>query len=453
MRFYHLPQLLHWTMDEEYWSYIPLNIATGYHFPLIGGSMADTGIYTTPWFVYLMAIVAFIGRGDPVVFGIFVSSLGAITALLVYFLGKKMFGERAAFFAAILYSGSMLMSLWDRHYWNASLTPILSLLVFYFVYKRKLILLALTLALAVSAHGTGMSLFLFAVLALVMGYQKLNIKTTVLAAIIFLLSFSPVFLFEARHNFLELRALATYFTAPKANTQTFPNRTVAVTTELLNTSGKLFAYQDNNDVSSQLTLGDNTLDRGQMQIVSVLMLFLVIVSLKLAKKDRAYQLLWLQVGATVLGLLIFRSPISGYYYTPIAIPLFFLAGTSFDRIWQNNLGKMFGVVLIGIFLWLNMTKMLAAYHSESYPEKLQAVQKAIQVVGNQPFSFDVTCLGHCQPYGFRYLFTYLGHEPVKSYMDLYLSWLYTDRLPKSAPFYEVNFIIKDGKIDLKANKT
>ena len=452
MRFYHLPQLLHWTMDEEYWSYIPFNIATGYHFPLIGGSIADTGIYTTPWFVYLMSIIALVGRGNPVVFGIFVSGIGVVTTLLVFWLGRKMFGGKTAFFAAILYSGSMLMSLWDRHYWNASLTPMLSLLALYFVYTRRLILLALVLSLAVSAHGTGVSLVLFVVLTLALWRSQIKIKPLVIAGVIFLLSFSPVFLFEARHNFLELRALANYFTTQRPAEETFPQRLTTVSVELVNTSGKLFIYQDNGDVGNQLTLGDKSLNRGQMQWAAVFMLLLVLASVFLAKRSQAYKLLWFQIAATILGLLIFRSPVSAYYFSPVAISLFFLAGTGVDRFWTNRSGQLLIIVLTGLFLWFNLTKMISAYHSSSYPAKLEAVKEAIRLTRNQPFSFNVSCRGHCQPYGFRYLFTYLGHEPAKSYMDPYFSWLYDKRLPKSEPVKEIDFIVDNNSILIDTEK-
>ena len=56
LRFYKLSELFHWTMDEEYWSYLPFNIVTGYHFPLIGGHISGTGLYSGPLFVWLMAI-------------------------------------------------------------------------------------------------------------------------------------------------------------------------------------------------------------------------------------------------------------------------------------------------------------------------------------------------------------------------------------------------------------
>lgn len=135
MRFYHLGSLAYFSMDEEYWSYIPLNIAQGYHFPLIGGSIADTGLYTTPWFVYLMAIVAFVGRGSPYFFIGFVSLLGVVTTYLVYRFGQQMFDQRTALIASLLYGSSMMMTLWDRHYWNASLTPLLSLISLYLLFQ------------------------------------------------------------------------------------------------------------------------------------------------------------------------------------------------------------------------------------------------------------------------------------------------------------------------------
>lgn len=445
IRFYHLPQLLHWTMDEEYWSYIPLNIAQGYHFPLIGGSIADTGLYTTPWFVYLMAIVAYIGKGNPLVFGGFVSALGVLTTFLVFFLGKKMFSEKIALVTSVLYAGSVLASLWDRHYWNASLTPILTLLTLFFVFQKRYLLLAITLALAISAHGTGVSLCLFAVLALI--WQR-SFKPAMVVILILTISFLPVIFFETRHNFLETKAFLNYFTQKRSDDQPLWQRVGLVGQQAIMASGKLIAYQDNNDVVSQLGLGDGSLNRGSPHPISWLFLSLTVLYFIIKKPySKNIGLLFLLIMSNLLGLIIFRSPISTYYFSPLEIPLFFLVA-----LFLASINKYISGGLLLIFFIVNFQKMFLLYHSSAYPVKLAAVDIAIKRVDHEPFSFDVICTGHCQLFGFRYLFTFRKNEPVQSYVDSNFSWVYQDRLAKLSPTRKVTFWVNDNNIKVDVEK-
>ncbi len=452
MRFYHLPGLLHWTMDEDYWSYIPYNIATGYHLPLIGGSIADTGLYTTPWFVYLMAVVAFLGQGNPLAFGAFVSSLGVLTTFLVWNFGKQMFSNRVAIIASFLYAISVLGVLWDRHYWNASLTPILTLLTLDLLYRaissstKALIVLAFVLALAVSAHGAGVALVILRALSLLIFRPRLPKKSYLFALLLLFVSFTPLLLFDFRHNFLEVRSFIGYFVTHKSSSEGFLTRIIDVFQNFVITAGKLLAFSDNNDVSSQLTLGDTTLNHGQPLLLSLLMflsaiLYWPIRIINRKKISPAETLLFLALISPIIGLLIFHSPISSYYYSPLEIPLFFLIAIMLDKFLHSwYLRPLAGIVVIFLTVY-SVTKLLVTYHSDPYSRKLAAVEKTLDLISTTPFRLDVRCVSHCQLYGYRYLFTYLRDEPVQSYIDGNFDWLYHNRLLTAKPQKDVTLLV------------
>lgn len=442
MRFYNLQGLFHFSMDEEYWSYIPLNIASGYHLPLIGGSIADTGLYTTPWFVYLMSMVSFIGKGNPLVFGVFVSALGVLTTFLVFYLGKKMFDQKTAFLASFLFAGSALISLWDRHYWNASLTPILSLLVLYLVFKRKFILLGLVISLAVSAHGTGVTFIIFTIFSTILLVPKNEWKKSLVVVLILTFSFVPLFFFEARHNFQNSKAFINYFSQKKNVRENIIDRTKNVLGNFIYTSGKIITYTDNNDVSSQLTLGDTSLDRGMPTILSWIVLILLVVSLLKGKFSIGEKLSIVMIVSNIVGLIIFKSPISSYYYTPMAISLLYLISS---RIFFNKAVY----VLLFLILIFNINKIITYRHSGIYQSKLNTVDWIIKDANGQPFEVNVVCVGHCVPYGFRYLFSYRKVEPVASYMDSYFSWFYADKIGFFKPRFRYTLLVSDFKIDVE----
>lgn len=437
-RFYNFVSLFHWTMDEEYWSYIPQNIATGYHFPLIGGSIAGTGLYTGPLFVYLMAIPAFVFSGSPLGFGITVATLGILGAVLIFVLGKHMFSSKVAFLAAFLYSASFLMAIFDRHYWNASLTPFLSLLVLFFVFKKSYIPLALVLAVAFHAHGTGIALMIFSAASLLLLRVNLLDKKLILGVLLFIILQVPLVAFDLRHNFLNTRAALQNISKPKSANY----RPQSVVPSFLSTSSRLI-YFPSNDLNLEQTLCPFYQKTPALPVVSVVIILLILIGafLSFKKNNQAGKLSFLLIVATLVSLLFFKDKISEYYFSPTFVPIFFLAALAL-----SNLGKKPLVILLTLYFALNLTNLLTAKRAYPFDAKLDAVTKSLTEVGNEPFSLTVTSSDPCQIYGFRYLYSFTRHEPASSYMDSYFLWFYEHKIPKDKPVKHVHFNLDHGQI-------
>ncbi|MCL4389961.1 MAG: glycosyltransferase family 39 protein [Patescibacteria group bacterium] len=447
-RFFRFPQLFHWTMDEDFWSYLPQNIATGYHFPAIGGHIGGTGLYSGPTFIYLMAIPAKIFSGNPLGFGILVAAIGVLTAYLMYLVGRRMFGLAVGLLASFLYSSSFLMAIFDRHYWNASLTPILSLLTIWFVWEvhqkrlKFVIPLALELVLAFHAHGTGMALLIFTALAWI--FFRLPVRSRWVAAGvgIFLLFQLPLVFFDVRHDWQNTRALASYLTTSKGGTVPLTARVGNVAQGFVSAGSRL-VYFPAKDLAIEQTLGlapQYAALKGQAPLWASAFFAVALLAAFFLPQARMMLLL---VGSTLVGLLIYKEKIPEYFFSPTFVPLFFIFALFLKRI-----ARPLTVLFLIIFFCLNLNNLLTVKHTFGYPTRLAAVQEAIAQVGNKPFVLEAKCAGFCQLYGFRYLFTYLHHEPVASYVDSTFLWLYQDRLPKVAPQKKVLLNMADGKVNV-----
>lgn len=145
-------------MDQEYEAFIAKNIVSFKHWPLIGMNASDTGLYLGPFFVYFASIPFALFQGNPLGFAITAYLISLMTIIVLYKIGKNMFSQRVGIFAAVLYSGSFLISFYDREFWNPMPIPLFSLLIGYLTYRltkhhpRNLILLGIILGIAVQCH-------------------------------------------------------------------------------------------------------------------------------------------------------------------------------------------------------------------------------------------------------------------------------------------------------------
>lgn len=460
MRFYRFADLFHWTMDEEFWSYLPFNIARGYHFPLIGGHIAGTGLYSGPLFVYLMAIPAKIFSGDPLGFGFTVSIIGVLASGLIYITAKRMFNSQTGLIAAGLYSGSFLMSIFDRHYWNASLTPILSIMALYFVYRiiksKEFVFslpLALVLALAFHAHGTGMALLLFTIVTWLVFRLPVKNKMIGLAIILFLVLQLPLLYFDLRHNFLNFRAAESYLTSNRGGSVPILVRAENVVTGFYS-AGTRLVYLPAKDLTIEQTLGLPLSEFSKREkaplAAQIVFVAILVLSVLERKKSLGIKLCLLLIGVTLVGLLMYKEKVPEYFFDPTFVPLFALLAWQLSKLILLKTGRILVLSFLVIFISFNVWELITVKRTSTYSPKLTAVKRAIVLAGGEPFVFNAKCIDYCQIYGFRYLFTYLGKEPVESYMDPYFSWLYEDRIIKEKPKKEITFYVNGGDITLAA---
>ena len=99
------------------------------------------------------------------------------------------------------------------------------------------------------------------------------------------------------------------------------------------------------------------------------------------------------------------------------------------------------VFLIGIIIVINVLMTLTTDNQLSLGYKLAAVKFAQSKITSVD-RVEIRSIGNCFGWsGYRYLFTWIGHTPVKSYLDnLFGDWLYPAELTATPPTQIITFI-------------
>ncbi|MCH7951337.1 glycosyltransferase family 39 protein [Patescibacteria group bacterium] len=466
LRFYKLGELFHWTLDEEFWSYIPFNIATGYHIPLIGGPISGTGLYLGPLFVWLMAIPFFLTQGNPIGIAAFVSSLGVLTVAVMFWVGKTLFDRTTGLVAALLSASSFLWVIYDRKYWNASPIPLLSLITIFCMYriaKGKMkwsYVLAFVLALAFHAHMSSGALLLFVFLGWIVLKLPVRKKEVLSAIALFLALQLPLVLFEFRHQFINTKALMGLF-AQKGESTPIGTALGDIARLAVNTAGRLFYAPVNLDIANELTLCTQYAEaRFQPPFWTAVLAIAVLVFMMRRRSKLGHKLILLLMGVNFLGLVWHRmragvgnwypGQLSEYFFFP-SFPAVFLGLASFTTLLMRRIKRQAWLVKLGLALLigLNVAAIITAKHSDGFAKKREIVRQVVQKVGNEPFLLTVENDDPCRLYGFRYLFSVYSKEPSQSYLDPQFGWLYERRLPKRQPTKAVVISSQSGIVGFR----
>ncbi|GEM_PF-2428769 len=144
------------------------------------------------------------------------------------------------------------------------------------------------------------------------------------------------------------------------------------------------------------------------------------------------------------GIILFRLMGGNLYdfYLAVLYPVvILLAARVIGFIWEKW-GKIVAILGLGTIVGLNLLIIFKAYHPQGLAVKRQAVAWVISKAGNE--EFDLDSISNCSRYnGVRYLFLLDRKEPLSSFVDQDLSWLYDKKGDYIKPKYLVTFITPD----------
>lgn len=465
-RFYKLQDYLIFGMDQENEILIVKNIVSGKHFPLIGLSSSDTGIYRGPAFLYLSAIPYILFQGNPVGGAAVASLLGVIVSFLIYKLGTKMFSSSVGFVASILYAGSFLVAYYDRQFWNPTFIPLLSLLIGFLCFKvikeksySISIVLVLLFGVATHAHLTILIFIPLIIYTLWSIKNKLSVKRLVILLFFLFITQLPLLLFDLRHNFLNTKVVINTFTNANAiRIDTSFNQRSEL---FLSTLGRYLWVPpiadfivESGQCKELLPYLKNQKAMGAAIIIFISACLLLLYYKKHSNSNIAKGL-YIPLSiifSTIIFIIFYKHLIFQYYFSYLFPWLSLLLGWCI--VFANSQKKAKYVLLpaILLFLSLNVITLVTAKYSFSYKEKLDALRFASEKIGQQAYSLEA--LGECPRFGGqRYLSEYLVGVPIHSYMDSYFAWLYPETIKdnRSANIVLLSMIDHRMKEDLIAN--
>lgn len=467
-RFYRLNDWLIFGMDQENEAFIIQNIVSGKHYPLIGLSVGDTGLYRGPIFLYLYSIPYVLFSGNPVGGAIVASFLGVITTYFVFVIGKKMMSERIGLFASIFYAGSFLVSYYDRQYWNPSVIPLLSLIIGYLSWKiltdktRLFPLLIFLFGIAIHAHFS-ILIFLPIILYLLVKKRRYITKRLFLSIIvIFFITQLPLILFDLKHNFLISKAGLSLFASSQSREIQY-STLLSRTGLAVNTLGRFFALPASSDLfveSGQCKeLGQWRKNAFPEGMILLLVLFSIFILWCKSRRIWEYksiffrriftqskQIVFFIFFLTFTFVLFYNRTIFEYYFLFLFPWIAIVLGICSEFIYRRHHGDFLVLCIILLYLIFNFISLATANFSYSFADKLQSLQFVKRNIQNEPFALEA--LGECPRFGgYRYLFERFVSVPNSSYMDSYFAWLYPEKIKREKAKKIVLLSMIDDRLD------
>ncbi len=137
LRFWRISDLMVFRLDQEHQVSLAMPIVKDFHIIWIGVSASNLNFYLGPFWVYFTSFWLFISKGNPLITAYVASFIGVLTTFFIFLIGKEIFGKKVGLIASFLYATLPLVVFYDRIYWNVTLVPLLTILLFYSIYKFK----------------------------------------------------------------------------------------------------------------------------------------------------------------------------------------------------------------------------------------------------------------------------------------------------------------------------
>jgi len=334
------------------------------HPPLIGPGTSVGNMYLGPLYYYVMALPLLIANFSPVGPAVMIAILGVFTVGFVWWVGRLWFNKTTGLIAAGLYAISPTIIYYSRSSWNPNIMPFFALLSVYSVWKvwneRKfnwLILLGISYAFVLQSHYLGLllapTLFIFWFLTLLKvrktDLQEGFVRNSLVGIILFLLSMSPLLIFDLRHNWMNAKAIYAFFTARQPSVSINPLTAIPKLPELLNL------------INSTLISGKN-LFAGEMVSILFVIGFIVLLicvirakKIKLSTVNPALYILFSWIGFALVGLGIYKQNIYDHYLGFVFVVPFLLIGVFISMFFiKGGFLRWVGVALLGYLVVINL---------------------------------------------------------------------------------------------------
>lgn len=306
-------------------------------------SGAIPGLFHGPLWLYLNAPGFIIGEGDPVVVGWFWVVLYILSLFIIYYVGKKMFGEEEGILSALLLSSVTILNV--RSLFNPYGALILTPLYFYFfklyLQTRKFKILVLSfflLGLIIQFQmALGVPILILTFLFLIFYLFKSKKLPHLVSVFILLIPLSTHLLFDLRNNFLQIKSVINYIFGSETHGKLDLN---------IFQLGSLRLKELIVDGLGILTQGNTYLT------ISLLLFILVAIFISFKKKSKKFQVYFLII-YFYLGFwfftIFFKGPVWNYYFLPF-IPLLILLFVAL----KNELNKVLFYLLFISLVAVNM---------------------------------------------------------------------------------------------------
>lgn len=360
-RLYNIPSNLQFQGDQGRDAMVVANIFRQGNLVFIGPVTSVGNMYLGPLYYYFMLPFLWLSYPSPIGPAYAMAGLGILTVWLLYFWGQRLIGRTAALWAAGLYAVTATVINLSRFSWNPNPEPLVSLVMMVATFQawRKdhrwwlvvvicfSILIQLHYVTLLTAGGAGLIWLASAWQQLPTWRKKPTLAwqwlwPTVAGVGLLLLSMTPLMLFDARHQWLNVRSFGKLFTEE----QSFKTGDIGWPAEIAAT------FKETHGRSMHI-LFEYTI--GKQRSLNTALVILVALNLLWIYKTtrdpdlRAGQLVILSYLVTgIVGLAFYEHTVFDHYIAFLFPVTFLIYGLILGRWTQSRLGQgLTAIVVIG----------------------------------------------------------------------------------------------------------
>ena len=393
LRIYGIGKLLNFNYDQGRDALVIWDLIKNHKLFLIGPTTGLAGVFRGPFYYYLIAPFYFLGQGNPIYPTLFLIFTTVLAIWLMYYLVSKFQDKQSALIAVILASFSYYI-VWASR-WLSNPTPmlLLSMILVWAMYKviqgKNYGWYAVAFVLGLSLFSFGSSGELFYVPAvlvfLILNWKhRPNLKTLLIAGALFLFTFSPLLIFDIKHDGILRSGMTKNFVEEKS---------FALPTKTLLENRTKFYYDS---ISTKIFHS-----RGKLEIILLsILLISFICYLPTLYKNKLTRIILILFFSPIVGLYFYQGNylnLYDYYMTGYYMIYIFLVSLVLGKLWNKKfLGKILVLIFIFTFLRNNYYPLSLKLKDKSdgpnsiaLINQLQAVDYIANDSNNTKFNIDV----------------------------------------------------------------
>jgi 4-amino-4-deoxy-L-arabinose transferase-like glycosyltransferase len=372
LRLHNLENSLSFQGDQGRDAIIVSQIFTERDLVFIGPVTSVGNMYLGPLYYYFMLPFLWLSYPSPMGPAYGVAILGIISVWLMYRLGKELIGEKSALIATLFFTFAGTVITYTRFSWNPNPAPLVSIFMIYFTYKAWqknpwywvgvvlsfAILLQLHYLTLLSAGGAGV----IWLVSLFENWKKkkksenfsLQLKATLVSIFMLVISFTPLVLFDSKHDWLNANAFYNLI---------YQDRNFKTT------SSGTFIDKISKTVMETHGRGMHTLFEisiGQERLLNTILLIIVIIILSwllIKNKKNKYWPGWIVISAYlvtgIIGTSLYEHTIFDHYISYLFPVTFWIYGIILGFLITKGklMGKLVGGAFLAYFLWFNFSRL------------------------------------------------------------------------------------------------
>ncbi|OGV91070.1 hypothetical protein A3A66_00465 [Microgenomates group bacterium RIFCSPLOWO2_01_FULL_46_13] len=421
LRLYRINETLMFLGDQGRDAIVAKRMLIDHDLTLIGPVTSVGNMYLGPFYYYFMVPWLALTYPNPVGPAMGVAVSGVATVFLVYLATKKMFDQRAAMTATILYSFSSVAVHYSRFSWNPNLAPFFGLLVIYWLYRavgrqeyRFWPYTLLAFGLLIQLHYTG--LLVLPVIVTFLGFelwrsQKRSqlVGRLVLGMVVLIVVSLPLIIFDVRHNFINYQALQDFVNSPQGHLRGV-QKVGLVLRELEGRSYRILPQL----MGSRYPLSDRLILLGMIGVT----VWSWFSAAKRPLKRLAVGIIVVWLAMAILGTSFYNSGVFDHYLGFVFPAPFILSGVCLAKLWRRHwLLKPLVASIIGIFIVVNL-RVMPIWQPASPPVTAYAdAAKTILGLVGPGAKYNITLLSDTRDYkamNYRYFLEVGSHPPASA---------------------------------------